>query len=223
MQKINFQNLPNTTTPINATNLNAIQTNTETAINGVASDVSDVASTLSTLSTNVSNYVDGTTRRGNIKASSVDTTGNATIGGTLNGKNISEIYELDSGTWTPSLSNVNNVAPSVTYTTREGTYFKIGNLVYIEFYIKGKITALNSGDYTCIIGLPYNANSSRNFGAQALSIGILYNAVTVETNNAFIVNGNLIRIQSTAGASATIWKTTTSGTFQIGGSGWYSI
>lgn len=33
MQKINFQNLPNTTTPINATNLNAIQTNTENAIN----------------------------------------------------------------------------------------------------------------------------------------------------------------------------------------------
>ena len=36
MQKINFQNLPSTTTPINATNLNAIQTNAETAINDVA-------------------------------------------------------------------------------------------------------------------------------------------------------------------------------------------
>lgn len=33
MQKINFQDLPNTTTPINATNLNAMQTNAETAIN----------------------------------------------------------------------------------------------------------------------------------------------------------------------------------------------
>ena len=54
MQKINFQNLPNTTTPINATNLNAIQTNAETAINGVASDVSSVASDLSGLSSDVS-------------------------------------------------------------------------------------------------------------------------------------------------------------------------
>ena len=34
MQKINFQNLPSTTTPINATNLNAIQTNVENVFNG---------------------------------------------------------------------------------------------------------------------------------------------------------------------------------------------
>lgn len=34
MQKINFQNLPSTTTPINATNLNAIQTNVEDVFNG---------------------------------------------------------------------------------------------------------------------------------------------------------------------------------------------
>ena len=31
MQKINFQDLPSTSTPVNATNLNAIQTNTENA------------------------------------------------------------------------------------------------------------------------------------------------------------------------------------------------
>ena len=57
MQKITFQNLPSTTTPINATNLNAIQTNAETAINGVASDLS--------------NYVDGTTAMGSIKTTGV--------------------------------------------------------------------------------------------------------------------------------------------------------
>ena len=56
-----------------------------------------------------------------------------------------------------------------------------------------------------------------------MSIGVLYNSVTVETNNTFVVNGRLIRIQSTDGASATIWKVTSSGNFQIGGSGWYSI
>lgn len=33
MQKINFQNLPNTTTPVNASNLNAIQTNAENEFN----------------------------------------------------------------------------------------------------------------------------------------------------------------------------------------------
>jgi len=35
MQKINFQNLPNTTTPVSATNLNQLQTNVENGINGV--------------------------------------------------------------------------------------------------------------------------------------------------------------------------------------------
>lgn len=35
MQKINFQNLPNTTTPVNANDLNQLQTNVENAINGL--------------------------------------------------------------------------------------------------------------------------------------------------------------------------------------------
>ena len=34
MQKINFQNLPNTTTPVNATNLNALQENVEDVFDG---------------------------------------------------------------------------------------------------------------------------------------------------------------------------------------------
>ena len=33
MDKINFQNLPNTTTPVNATNLNLLQTNIENTLN----------------------------------------------------------------------------------------------------------------------------------------------------------------------------------------------
>lgn len=33
MDKINFQNLPNTTTPVNATNLNQLQTNVENTLN----------------------------------------------------------------------------------------------------------------------------------------------------------------------------------------------
>lgn len=33
MQKINFQNLPSTTTPVNATNLNQVQTNVENEFN----------------------------------------------------------------------------------------------------------------------------------------------------------------------------------------------
>lgn len=35
MTKINFTNLPDTSTPLNATNMNTLQTNVENAINGV--------------------------------------------------------------------------------------------------------------------------------------------------------------------------------------------
>lgn len=41
MQKINFQNLPSTTTPVNATNLNALQTNVENAIPTKTSDLTN--------------------------------------------------------------------------------------------------------------------------------------------------------------------------------------
>lgn len=40
MQKINFENLPSTNTPINATNLNAIQDNAENEINSLRNDFS---------------------------------------------------------------------------------------------------------------------------------------------------------------------------------------
>lgn len=69
MQKINFQNLPNTTTPINATNLNAIQTNAETAINGVATDLT--------------NYTNGTTAMGSIKTTGVSIN-NTAVGNVAN-------------------------------------------------------------------------------------------------------------------------------------------
>lgn len=41
MQKINFQNLPNTTTPLSAQNMNAIQDNAEAAINDVQTQVTN--------------------------------------------------------------------------------------------------------------------------------------------------------------------------------------
>lgn len=44
MQKIDFENYPSTATPINATNLNAIQDNTETAINSVISEITSLIS-----------------------------------------------------------------------------------------------------------------------------------------------------------------------------------
>lgn len=41
MEKINFNDLPNTNTPINSSNLNQLQTNVENAINGVVTSGSN--------------------------------------------------------------------------------------------------------------------------------------------------------------------------------------
>lgn len=60
MQKINFENLPSTNTPINATNLNAIQNNTESAINSVISTIASL------ISIDYLNDVEGSITIGNI-------------------------------------------------------------------------------------------------------------------------------------------------------------
>ena len=64
MTKITFKNLPDTSTPLNASNLNTLQDNVENAINTVAGDIPTIDSSVSTSSTNgvenqaITNYVD---------------------------------------------------------------------------------------------------------------------------------------------------------------------
>lgn len=56
MDKINFQNLPNTTTPVHATNLNTLQNNVENAINGITLYSDSTGEAEITLSDNSTNY-----------------------------------------------------------------------------------------------------------------------------------------------------------------------
>lgn len=53
MNKIEFKDYPNLTTPLNANNLNQVQTNVETDIASVESDIS----TINTNATNLNNRV----------------------------------------------------------------------------------------------------------------------------------------------------------------------
>lgn len=64
MTKITFKNLPDTSTPLNASNLNTLQDNVENAIDAVSAVVPTIDSSVSTSSTNgvenqaITNYVD---------------------------------------------------------------------------------------------------------------------------------------------------------------------
>ena len=65
MTKIEFKNLPDTSTPLNASNLNTLQDNVENAIDAVAASIIAPDDAVSTISTNavenqaITNYVDG--------------------------------------------------------------------------------------------------------------------------------------------------------------------
>lgn len=61
---------------------------------------------------------------------------------------------ISQGEWTPALfAYAGTTDPTVTYTAQNGKYFKIGNLVYVYFFISGNITQLGNGG-AGIKGLP---------------------------------------------------------------------
>ena len=131
--------------------------------------------------------------------------------------------KMREGTWTPILTTLEDKAPTMEYLIQRGTYKKIGKLVYISFYIRGKITKLNGTDnYVQITGIPYA--SSKSMKESILNIGGLYQLLEYDTNANALINGNIIRVQFQYGEAASKLKVTpTGGTgyFEISASGWY--
>lgn len=133
---------------------------------------------------------------------------------------------IESGTWEPELSCVNEDAPTVTYTKQLGEYIKIGKLVYITFAVRGRITALNgTNNYALIAGVPYiEKQKFFSTGAFSMTIGQIYNAVATETNQTMYVYENGIRLQHANGQVANSWQiTTASSGFRIEGSGYFIV
>lgn len=173
MQKINFQNLPNTTTPVSAGNLNQLQTNVENAINGI----------------------------------------------------------ITTGNWTPVINTLEGALPTITYTNRRGGYVRVGDMVFIQFYIRGKITALSgTNNYGLITGLPFFPVSLA-LGETPLDCSMYSltdNWVDGTTLNVYrdSVGGTpmaTIRIMDISGSSTRKLIITSTSYFEIGGSGWYRI
>ncbi len=139
----------------------------------------------------------------------------ANVEGAINGV-------VESGTWIPRIGAMNETAPTVTYDTQRGYYIKIGKMVYVEFSIRGKLTALNGkNNYAQIEGLPYSYHNNCGLGQQSLPIGMLYSLTTNSNNSTFTIYGNRIRIQNDNGASVATLKVTDTSYFDVGGSGCY--
>lgn len=130
---------------------------------------------------------------------------------------------IEKENWTPELACLDGAAPTVEYQNQKGLYTKIGNMVFFNFSIRGKITALNAtNNYCLILGLPYlyNLNSS-SAESNAISIGQLYNATASANNVNMIVRSAGIGIQRDYGTSPNVWKT--SDDFYIDGAGFYIL
>lgn len=130
--------------------------------------------------------------------------------------------KLISSTWTPTINTRENVAPTITYEKQYGKYRRIGDLVYVDFYIKGKITALNGkNNYGTIAGFPFKFSTS-NFGQAGLNISTLYNLLSSADRPALVGLTDRIYIQNGYGGSGGILKISgDSSYFEIGGHGVY--
>lgn len=247
MDKINFQNLPNQTTPINATNLNQLQTNVE---NGIL-DYSVVVYIDGYIDPNTTLYPFILTRNANAPSAALyyietifyngrSTTSNRkqiAYGYTTNAQyeryyyngtwsSWEKIVRMESGTWTPALDTAEGAAPTYTTITggAKGTYKKMDNMVFISFFLRGSITALNgTNNYALIKGLPFTPRIM-NMGENTITVGTCYNCLTSDNPVWFDIYDNAIRIQGSRGSSSTVWKVTPSGGyFIIAGSGWYEV
>lgn len=126
-------------------------------------------------------------------------------------------YEI--GDWTPTFGVVegSGTAPTVTYTSHNGRYIRIGKLVFVNFAIRGAITAAGTG-YALVNGLPFS------FGGTGFHyIGLAENLYGFDPtpNTAYIYRGAYIRIQAEGGGSAARFATAT--TMYLSGSGCYEL
>lgn len=240
MDLINWENLPLQTTPLNKTMLKQFQDNinngkvdkTLTTLNAVdlntvketgfyyCSSCSNIPSGASNGYLDVLRLSDSYVLQKYYKYDGVGSFERKCVRGTWENW-IETPYEIN-GTWIPELSTLEGAEPTIDYTSRRGGYKKLGNMVFISFFIQGSITGLSGTDnYAIVRGLPFE-NKALSLGENTLSTGVAYNCVATTGEIQLLVYQNIIRIQSARGATAVRWQLTPSGAFfRLAGSGWY--
>lgn len=73
-----------------------------------------------------------------------------------------KLEDYEEGEWTPTY-NASGASPSVTYSTRQGRYRKIGNMVVVSWHLRASAYTAGSGDLQ-ITGLPFAASSETSMG-----------------------------------------------------------
>ncbi|MBQ6144042.1 MAG: hypothetical protein IJI84_06180 [Clostridia bacterium] len=120
------------------------------------------------------------------------------------GTGTSSFYEK--GTWTPVIGSTGSTAPSVSYGYRYGSYYRVGNLVFVGCHINMNISSVGS-NYACIKGLPYKCGGDTD--KYGLSLVEEYYAVENGDGDprGLVIQGTTqIHIKGHSGAGAINWK-----------------
>lgn len=107
--------------------------------------------------------------------------------------------DYEEGTWTPS------VGGSATYSSRSGSYIKIGKLVYLEIYLF--INAIGTGSQNTITGVPFDTTSNSGGGMAARAFNALASSVSALT--ARIIPSQSIELRGVSAGGGTSSDTVT--------------
>ena len=96
---------------------------------------------------------------GSVRFKDLYLSGGVYLGGTTSTNYLDDYEE---GEWTPTY-NASGASPSVTYSTRQGRYRKIGNMVVVSWHLRASAYTAGSGDLQ-VTGLPFAASSASSMG-----------------------------------------------------------
>lgn len=138
-----------------------------------------------------------------IKASNINLNGNVLVNGSAIGGG-----SATAGTWTPYL----NSSAISSYTTRQGWYSKVGNVITIGFFIKANCNSGHQSTAISISGLPYTPSYAVCGGGMCsgayVSGGFNFQCWNADTS------GNITaRVQQSNNTAATNLSTSASGCF----------
>lgn len=137
---------------------------------------------------NSGNLVIGTAGKG------IDFSATANSSGTMSSELLADYEE---GTWTPSIGG------NATYSVQQGSYVKIGKMVYINFYLG--INLKGTGSNTTITGLPYASAAKTGGGPVAYWYG---SASAVVYISSYTYNSSQLDLYSATSGTGTLGTST---------------